>query len=47
MTFSSISLLAVKKNPQPQIILLFLSLLIPAEVICNLFTEGNTKHIQA
>lgn len=34
------------KNPQPQIILILLSLLIPAEVICNFFPEGNTKHVQ-
>lgn len=32
---------SLKKNPQPQIILLFLSLLIPAEVIYFFFSEGK------
>ena len=36
-----------KKNPQPQIISLFLSLLIPAEVIyIFFFLKANIKHIQ-
>lgn len=34
------------KNPQPQIILIFLSLLIPAEVIYNFYLKANTKHTQ-
>lgn len=45
-SFSSIPLPAVKKNPQPQIILTFLSLLIPAEVIYNFYLKANTKHTQ-
>lgn len=47
-SFSSIPLPAVKKNPQPQIILIFLSLLIPAEVIYIFFSflKANTKHTQ-
>lgn len=32
---------SLKKNPQPQIILLFLSLLIPAEAIYFFFSEGK------
>lgn len=40
---------SLKKNPQPKIILIFLSLLIPAEVYsCFLFVflKANTKYIQ-
>lgn len=45
--YSTTSSLKKKKNPQPQIISLFLSLLIPAEVIyIFFFLKANIKHIQ-
>lgn len=37
---------SLKKNPQPWIILIALSLLIPAKVIDNYFLKANTKHTQ-